>query len=86
MKHGPKVNKLIIHKMSMDMVPPGGGLPDAINGLLNIQDHARKATKLVESALDAVKKAPGSQWHDDELIADEILKGIENRKRKNGHT
>lgn len=81
MIQGPNVKKLIVHKMSLDMVPSGGGLPDALAAFGKIGDHARVATDWVSQAIAAVKAAPGNPYgDDDEAIAGEILRRIEARK------
>ena len=84
-KQGPNVNKLIIHKMSADAVPPGGGLADSIKFLTNkeaIISGARKATEFVKLAIQAVREAAEPNEFknaDDETIAAELLKQIEAR-------
>jgi hypothetical protein len=84
MPHGPNVKRLIIRKMAIDMVPPGGGINDALATMIRpggIEEHARSATAWVEAALAAVKAAPGNPFGgDDEAIAAEILRGVEARR------
>jgi hypothetical protein len=81
---GPNVKKLICHKISLDAVPPGGGFQSAIEFLSDkdrIVSSARSATQWVETALAAVKAAPGNPYgDDDEAIAGEILRQIEEKK------
>jgi hypothetical protein len=83
MHQGPNVRKLVIHKMSMLMVPPGGRLQTALAALTkhgNVGAVAREATGWVEQAIAAVKTAPGNPYgDDDEAIAGVILKGIADR-------
>jgi hypothetical protein len=83
---GPNVKKLICHKISLDAVPAGGGLQSAIEFLSDkdrIISSARSATQWVETAIAAVKVAPGNPFgDDDEAIAGEILRGIEERKKQ----
>ncbi len=82
---GPNVKKLIVHKMSLLMVPPGGNLGTAIDALRkpgNVVAVAREATAWVEAAIAAVKAAPGSTWTDDEAIAGEILRQVELKKKR----
>lgn len=83
MIHGPKVNRLIIYKMSCDAVPTGGGIADAIAWLAKpgaIGTSAREAEKWVSEAIAAVKSAPDNKWSDDdEAIAGEILARISER-------
>ncbi len=94
MKQGPNVKKLIAHKMSLIMIPPGSknGLATGIAALRkpgNIFAVCREATAWVEAALSAVKSAPGGMvYTDDEQIAGIILDGIavklEERKSRKG--
>jgi hypothetical protein len=71
MKQGPNVRKLIVHKMSLLMIPPGSKEP------------ARDATAWVEQAIAVVKTAPDNPYgDDDEAIAGAILEGIEAKKRE----
>jgi hypothetical protein len=87
---GPNVKKLIAHKMSLIMVPPGCGdgkhaaAGVAIAALMapgNIGKVAREATAWVEAAIAAVKSAPDNPYTDDEAIAGEILRQIELRMK-----
>ncbi len=91
MIHGPNIKKLIIHKMSMDAVPKGGGFNDAILFLSNkerIVSGALAATQWVESAIQTIRQAAEpNPWKmaSDEIIAEEILRQIEEKgKPKNG--
>lgn len=85
---GPNVKKLIAHKMSLDAVPPGGGLRSALEFLSdakNIARSAKNATAWVNEVIGLVRNASDpNPWRnaDDEAIAGEILKGIEARKKK----
>ncbi len=86
-KQGPNVRKLIAHKMSLIMIPPGtvNGLATGIAALKapgNVVKVAREATEWVMTALAAVKAAPGSTYTDDEEIAGIILAEVEKRKAK----
>ena len=79
MVQGPNVKRLIAHKMSLLMVPPGGGLHTALAALTkpgNVGNVAREATDWVETAIAAVKAAPDNPYPDDEVIAGEILRQI----------
>lgn len=82
---GPNVKKLIVRRMSMLMVPDKGGLADALKALSspkNIGNIAREATDWVMAALAAVKVAPGNSYgDDDEAIAGEVLRRIEERDK-----
>jgi hypothetical protein len=80
---GPNVKRLIVHKMSRDAVPPGGGVGNAIGFLSDpkkIAAGARAATEWVEAAIAAVRAAPGCTFTTDEEIAGEILRKIAERK------
>lgn len=80
---GPNVRKLIAHKMSLLMVPAGGGLATALQALTkpgNLAAVAKEATAWVEAAIAVVKTAPDNPYgEDDEAIAGAILKGIADR-------
>lgn len=81
---GPNVKRLIIHKMSLDAVPPGGGINDALRFLTEpgrLGKAAREATAWAEAALAAVRSAPGNPHPDDEAVAAAILAEIDRRKR-----
>lgn len=88
MKQGPNVKKLIAHKMSLLMIPPGTkeGLATAIDALTkpgNIGKVAKEATQWVEAALFAIRNAKEpNPWKnaDDETIAGEILQKIRRTK------
>lgn len=88
---GPNVRRLIAHKMSVDAVPKGGGLADAITFLTSpgaIGRAAKEATAWVAEAIRVVRLAvEPNPWKqaDDETIAGEILRHIEERKRKARH-
>lgn len=82
---GSNVKKLIIRRMSVVAVPSSGGLADALKFLSSkesITAGAREATEWVETAIRAVKEAPGNPYGDDEeAIAGEILRQIEEREK-----
>jgi hypothetical protein len=86
---GPNVKKLIVHKMSLIMVPSGCGdgkgkaLATAIGALTkpgNLVAVAREATAWVEQAIATVRTAPDSPYKTDEEIAGAILEEVERRK------
>lgn len=82
---GPNVKKLIAHRMSQQIVPPGGGLADAIGAMVEpgkLLAVSREATTWVEAAIQAVKSAPDCRFEDDEAIAGEILSKISERLGK----
>lgn len=80
----PNVNKLIARKMAIDAIPAGGGLGDGLRFLASaesIMDGHKKAKEWVEQAIAAVKGAPDNPYgDDDEVIAAEILRRINERK------
>jgi len=82
---GPNVKKLIARRMSVLMVPAGGGPADAIRELTsaeNIAKRAREATAWARQAIAAVKTAPDNPYGgDDEAIAGEILRQVEARAK-----
>jgi hypothetical protein len=83
-KQGPNVRKLIIHKMSLIMVPDGGGIYSAIEAMATpgrIGEVAREATQWAEAVLALVRTAPDNPYGDDEAIAGEILRRIEEKKK-----
>jgi hypothetical protein len=83
-KIGPNVKQLISHKMSLDAVPPGGGFADAVALLLDREKllaSNRAAIDWVKAALAAIKAAPDNTFgEDDEAIAGELLRRIDERK------
>jgi hypothetical protein len=87
-RQGPNVMRLIAHKMSI-MIPSGtkDGLAAGIAALSkpgNIAAVAREATAWVAQAIALVRQAaPPNPWKDadDEAIADEILRQVEQRKK-----
>lgn len=86
MRHGPNVQKLITYRTSQQAIPAGGGLPDAVKFLSSastIADGVRAATEWVEAAIALVKTSPDNPYgDDDEAIAGEILRQIEEKKAK----
>jgi hypothetical protein len=81
---GPNVRKLIIHKVSLDAVPSGGGIADAIGFLSsadNIRNGFHSAQVWVQQCLDAVRSATNNPFKDDEEIAKAILDQIEQRQK-----
>lgn len=80
-KQGPNVKKLIAHRMSTIMIPPGGGFKDGVKALLDIdglKKVGKEASAWVEEAIALVKQAPDNPYgDDDEAIAGEILRQVE---------
>ena len=85
MNIGPNVKKLIIHKMSLLMVPPKSDFKHAVNQLIkpgNIGKMWKEAEEWVKEALQLVKDAPDSTYNDDEEIAGIILEKIEEKQKE----
>ena len=84
---GPHFKKLVIHKMSLDAVPAGGGIGSALKFLSDPQGMAqssRAAKEWVESAIALIRTAAEpNPWKTstDEEIAGELLRQIEERKK-----
>lgn len=80
---GPNVIQLIVHKMCVDTIPPDGGVAGLLNLIRSkeqIRDAVKKAAAWVFTVIDLVKAAPdGSQFGDDEAIASEILRQVDER-------
>lgn len=83
---GPNVKKLMIHWASALMVPPGGGIGDAIEHLINpalLKAGMREALNKTMTASNAVKAAPDNVYgDDDEAIAGDILRRINAKKSR----
>jgi hypothetical protein len=80
---GPNMKKLIIHKMSVDAVPPGGGLAAAIESFepAKMRENWRNAYLWAVNAILQIKSAPDNTFgEDEETIAGEVLKKIDERK------
>jgi len=80
--------KLIAHKMSVDAVPPGGGLKSALDFLMNpaaLAASSKAAKEWVTEAIAVIRQAAEPHpWNnaDDESIAGELLRLIAERKAK----
>ena len=91
-KIGPNVRKLVCHWYSVLAIPPGTERPfeaalDSFKSKERMIQLAREAQANVEAAIGMVKRARDNPWgNDDEAIAGEILRRIEermnSRKRK----
>lgn len=89
MKQGPNVRKLIAKRVSVLAIPSSLSTRDAFEAGFSflidknkIIDATRKATTEIEQAIAAVKSAPDNQLgDDDEAIAGEILRQIDERDR-----
>ncbi len=83
---GPNVKKLIIHKMSLDAIPSGGGVADGLKFFMDkerISRTLREANEWVKQALFVVRNAmePNPFKNStDEDIAGEILRKIGEKK------
>jgi predicted membrane chloride channel (bestrophin family) len=84
-KIGPNLKKLMAHKMAIDMIPPGGDPFAFVETIMDGKKHAAIAGAALEWAIlavNAVRSAIDNPYGDDEeAIAGEILKQIEERKR-----
>ena len=71
--------------MSVDAIPPNGGLKDALKFLQNpqmIKEQYQKAEKWVYAAIQLIKQAPGGdEIGNDEEIATKILEKIKPRTK-----
>jgi hypothetical protein len=80
---GPNVRRLVAHKVSVDAVPKGGHIGHAMGFLSSpekILAGTRAAQEWVAAAIAVVKAAPNNPYgDDDEAIAGEILRQIEER-------
>ena len=77
---GPNVKKLIVRRMSSQMIPRGGDVLDGFNALMSgdLPALARKAATWVEEAIAVVKTAPDNPYgDDDEAIALAILEKLQ---------
>ena len=83
---GPNVKKLIIHKISLDAIPPGGGVIDGLKFLTDkerISKTIRESNEWVKQTILMVRSAgePNSfKNSSDEDIAGEILRKIEEKR------
>jgi hypothetical protein len=79
------VQRLVILKTSRDAIPDGGGLPDAIAFLSDPQkivSRLRESEAWVREAIALIKSSPDNPFgDDDEAIAGEILRQIEEKKK-----
>jgi hypothetical protein len=84
---GPNFRKLVIHKMSMDAIPSGGGFADGIKFLTNpdaMKGGWQKAQEWCEAAIYAIRNAAEPNSFKDaseEDICAELLRMIEARKK-----
>jgi hypothetical protein len=85
---GPNVKKLTIQKMTIDTLPPGSKLADAISALTNpnlLSNNFKKAHYWVIEAIKLIRTgAEPNPWKNanDEEIALELLRRVEAKKRK----
>jgi hypothetical protein len=86
---GPNVKRLIVHRMSSLLVPPGGGVGGVVASLMapgNLARVAREATAWVEEAIRVLRTSPDCPEGDDEHLAGLILAKIEERHRAQHRT
>jgi hypothetical protein len=85
---GPNVKKLIIHKMTLDAIPPGGGITDGLKFLTDkdrISKTIRESTEWVKQAISVIRNAiEPNPWKlsSDEDIAGELLRKIGERNER----
>ena len=82
----PNVKKLIIYKMSLDAIPPGGGIADGLKFFTDkerISKTIRESDEWVKQALTVVRNAAEPNPFknvSNEDIAGEILRKIEEKR------
>jgi hypothetical protein len=83
-KIGPNLKKLMVHFMAVDAIPAGGGLQAAVDLIMSpngLRDSAMRSLAQALAAVDAMRAAPDNPYGDDEeIIAGEFVKQIEERK------
>lgn len=85
---GPNIKKLIIHRMSLEAIPAGSGLEAGVKFLSDpkkIMAATTVSIRWVEHAIKMVRLAmEPNPWKEasDEAIAGELLRLIEERKKK----
>ncbi len=88
MSQGQNVKQLIVRRMSTQAIPSGAGMKEGIDFLSSpekVSAGAREATDWVKLANQAVRDAgEPNPWTkaSDELIAGEILRQIEDGRKK----
>ncbi len=92
-KRSPNVAKLIIKFIALEAIPRGGGIASGIEFFIN-PEHRKKVLESAESkaiqSINFIKSAPDNPFgDDDDVIAGELLKRIEERnaqrrRSKNG--
>lgn len=84
MKYGPNVTRLLAQFIGREAIPPGGSFNDGIAFLTDPQRRKagiELAEKNMLAALKLIKTAPDNPFgNDDEAIAADLLKKIEQRK------
>ena len=85
---GQNFNKLVAHRASQIMVPPGGGIAAAVASITTpgkMAQATREAVQWVRTAISLVRTAAEpNPWRNasDEEIAGEILTKLEQKKQK----
>jgi hypothetical protein len=82
----PNVKKLIIRKVSLDAIPPGGGMQSGIDFLTSgkIKESFKEAEVWVGVAIQTVRSAKDPNPYKtatDEEIAGELMARIEEKER-----
>lgn len=86
MSEGPMFKQVVAAKMARDAVPPGGGVLDGVNFLLNgprVRRAAREAAEWVRQAIRIVKSANDNPYgDDDEAICRAILDELKKQQKE----
>jgi hypothetical protein len=87
-KLGPNMKKLIVHKLSIDAIPDGGGFNAGVKFLMTpgaLADGWKKAAEWCDAAIEVIRlAAEPNPWKEasEEAIAGHLLQRIEERKAK----
>lgn len=80
---GPNVKRLICHKASLIMIPPGGGIVAGVSAIVGgkLPVAMKQAAEWVAEAIKVVRTAPDADpnWTDED-IAGKILAGVDERR------
>lgn len=79
---GPNMSRLIVHKISVDAVPSGGGVQSAIEFIMNgrLEKSAKEASVWALRAVEAVLAAPDYTGEKtEEGVAGMILQKLDER-------
>lgn len=82
---GPNTKKLIAKRMATILIPHNGGFQDGLRALASpttLQNAARSATKEIEETIAALKRCPEYRNSDEETIAADLLKRLEEQEQR----